>query len=127
MAIKINVQKAYETVDIAGNEYVMDLSDDNLKKYDQAFREFREESLNLSEKQFEGMTEQEQKEAEQKNYEIMEKVSDLLLGEGAFAKVYRDTGKSLLVMADVLLQLMDVVQGRLETFKKRERSYYTGK
>ncbi|MBT2688258.1 hypothetical protein J7I93_08700 [Bacillus sp. ISL-47] len=127
MAIKINVQKAYEEVDIAGKVYVMDLNDHKLQEYTKAFKQFRKESLNLSEKDFADMTEDEQTSAERKNLELMEKVADLLLGKGSFQKVYRDTGKSLMIMADILLQLMDVVNGRLETFKKREKAYYTGK
>ncbi|WP_026584199.1 hypothetical protein [Bacillus sp. J33] len=127
MAIKINVQKAYEEVDIAGKVYVMDLNDHKLQEYTKAFKEFRKESLNLSEKDFADMTEDEQTSAERKNLELMEKVADLLLGKGSFQKVYRDTGKSLMIMADILLQLMDVVNGKLETFKKREKTYYTGK
>ncbi|WP_394136853.1 hypothetical protein [Cytobacillus oceanisediminis] len=127
MAIKIDVQKAYEEVDIAGKIYMMDLNDDKLKEYSNAFKEFRKESLNLSEKDYEAMTEKEQEAAEKKNAELMEKLADLLLGKGAFQKVYRDTGKSLMIIADILLQLMDVVNGRLETFKKREKAYYTGK
>lgn len=127
MAIKINVQKAYEEVDIAGKVYVMDLNDHKLQEYTKAFKEFRKESLNLSEKDFADMTEDEQTSAERKNLELMEKVADLLLGKGSFQKVYRDTGKSLMIMADILLQLMDVVNGKLETFKKREKAYYTGK
>lgn len=127
MAIKIDVQKAYEEVDIAGKIYVMDLNDEKMKEYTKAFNEFRKESFKLSEKDYAEMTTEEQEEAEKKNYELMEKVSDLLLGEGSFQKVYRDTGKSLMVMADILLQLMDVVNGRLETFKNKEKAYYTGK
>jgi hypothetical protein len=127
MAIKINVQKSYEEVDIAGKIYIIDLNDDKLKEYTRAFHEFRTEANKLSEKDFVEMSKEEQEAEEKKNYELMEKLGDLLLGEGSFRKVYHDIGKSLMVMAEIIMQLMEVVNSRVENFKNKGKSYYTGK
>lgn len=127
MAIKINVQKAYEEVEIADKIYRMYLNDEKLREYDKVFRKFRKESLKMSERDYSKMTDKEQKAAEKENYEIMFSVVELLLGEGSFEKVYADTGKSLLVMTDIIMQLMEVVGKRMQAFKKREKAYYTGK
>ncbi|MFD5849704.1 hypothetical protein ACFWGC_05865 [Cytobacillus pseudoceanisediminis] len=127
MAIKIDVQKTYEEVEIADKVYRMYLNDESLREYDKVFKRFRKESAKMKDRDYSDMTEKEQKAAEKENYEIMFTVVEVLLGEGSFEKVYADTGKSLIVMADIILQLMEVVGKRMQTFKKREKAYYTGK
>jgi hypothetical protein len=127
MAIKINVQKSYEELDIAGVTYILDMNDEKMKGYVKAFHKYEKEAKKLAAKDFTDMTEAEQAEATDMNREIMEEILDLLLGEGSFAKIYRDTGKSLMVVAHIILQIMDVVGTRAETFKNQEKAYYTGK
>lgn len=127
MAIKIDVQKSYEEVEISGVVYRVDLNDDRLKEYIKAFDEFRDESLKISEKEFVEMSKEEQAEATKRNYEIMEKVTDLMLGTGSFEKVYNDTGRSLMVMTNVLFQLIQIVEDKLTNFKLDKKSYYVGK
>lgn len=127
MAIKIDVQKTYEEVEIADKVYRMYLNDESLREYDKVFKRFRKESAKMKDRDYSDMTEKEQKAAEKENYEIMFTVVEVLLGEGSFENVYADTGKSLIVMADIILQLMEVVGKRMQTFKKREKAYYTGK
>lgn len=127
MAIKIDVQKTYEEVDIAGTVYKVDLNDEKLKEYMKAFEEFREESEKLNKKDFHEMSEAEQKEATDKSNELMKKVSDLILGKGSFEKVYHDTGCSLMVMTHILVQLIEVVNNKMAAFKSKGAAYYTGK
>ncbi|UQX56135.1 hypothetical protein M5V91_11190 [Cytobacillus pseudoceanisediminis] len=126
MAIKIDVQKTYEEVKIADKIYRMYLNDAKLREYDKVFRKFRKESVKMSERDYSKMTDKEQKSAEKENYEIMFSVVELLLGEGSFEKVYKDTGNSLLVMADIIMQLMEVVGKRMQAFKREKKPITQG-
>lgn len=127
MAIKIDVQKTYEEVEIVDSVYRMSLSDESMKAYDKVFKKFRKESLKMSERDYSKMTDKEQKAAEKENHAMMFEVVEALLGEGSFDKIYSDTGKSLLVVADIIMQLMGVVDKRLKVFKEKEKAYYLGK
>ena len=127
MAIKIDVQKTYEEVEILDSAYRLELNDESMKRYDKVFLKFRKESLKMSERDYSKMTSKEQKAAEKENHEMMFEVTEALLGEGSFEKIYSETGKSLLVMADIIMQLMQVVDKRLKVFKEKEKAYYLGK
>jgi hypothetical protein len=127
MAIKIDVQKSYEEVDIAGDLYILDINDDKIKEYTSAFDNFQKESEKLSKKELESISKAEIDEFSKKNQELIEKLVDLMLGEGSFVKIYHKTGKSLMVMTDILVQLMEVVTNKIEKFKSKGKAYYTGK
>lgn len=126
MAIKIDVQKTYEEVEIIDSVYRLELNDESMKKYDKLFLKFRKESLKMSERDYSKMTEKERKAAEKENHTMMFEVTEALLGEGSFEKIYSETGRSLFIMADIIMQLMQVVDKRLSIFKEKEKAYYLG-
>jgi hypothetical protein len=127
MAIKIDVQKSYEEVDIAGDIFILDLNDEKIKEYTAAFDDFQKESEKLSKKDLESMSKDERDKFSKQNHELLKKVTDLMLGDGSFVKIYHKTGKSLMVMTDILVQLMEVVTNKIEKFKSKGKAYYTGK
>jgi hypothetical protein len=127
MAIKIDVQKSYEEVDIGGDIYILDLNDDKIQEYIAAFDDFQKELEKLGKKDLESMSKAERDQFTKQNQELIEKLTDLMLGNGSFVKVYQKTGKSLMVMTDILVQLMGVVTDKVEKFKSKGKAYYTGK
>lgn len=61
MAIKIDVQKTYEEVEILDSIYRLELNDESMNRYDKVFLKFRKESLKMSERDYSKMTSKEQK------------------------------------------------------------------
>lgn len=120
MAIKIQVNKSVEEFDIAGKIYQMDMSDDAIKRYRSEWIKFEKEANDLAEKQDSEETEQEAK-------ELLARLYDLFLGRGSFEKIFNDTGKSSLVVTDILKQIMDVVEIKYRSKSNENKAKYLNK
>lgn len=120
MAIKIQVNKAVEEFDIAGKIYQMDMSDDAIKRWRAEWIQFEKEANALAEKQDSEETEDEAK-------ELLARLYDLFLGNGSFEKVFNDTGRSSLVVTDILKQIMDVVELKYRAKSDENKAKYLNK
>jgi hypothetical protein len=120
LAIKIQVNKAVEEFDIAGKIYQMDMSDDAIKRWRAEWIQFEKEANALAEKQDSEETEDEAK-------ELLARLYDLFLGNGSFEKVFNDTGRSSLVVTDILKQIMDVVELKYRAKSDENKAKYLNK
>ncbi|PAD67029.1 hypothetical protein CHH83_20905 [Bacillus sp. 7586-K] len=127
MAIKIEVQKAYEEVDIADKIYRIDMTDEKMKQHLTTYAKFQKEIKELEKIDASSTSPDEAIKINEKTKELFEEVINLLLGDGSFDEVYEVCGKSTVVLSDVLRQLMENVRNRFDKINEKNKAYYTGK
>lgn len=126
-AIKIDIKKSYEEVEIGGEVYRIELNDDLKKKYLKADREFTAEMAVLQEADEEKMSDDEKLEFDDKARQSLKKMVDFLLGDGAYEKIYKASGRSTWVVVDIVYQVSQVVRGHVEEYKNLEAEKFIGK
>lgn len=127
MAIKIQVQQAFEEVSIGEKEYRIDLSDKKLESYAEFFKKYQKEAEELAKIEIEKADEEQQAEYKEQSRQLIKGMVDFLLNEGAFDEVYEVAGRSTLVMFDIINQLMEVVNKRQNGLNEKAKEYYTKK
>jgi hypothetical protein len=122
---KFEIKKSYEEVDIEGDVYRIDVSDNKIKSYIMEGYNLQKviNELNLSETE----TAEELEAQFEEIKDAEKKVTDLLLGEGAFEKIYPKTGESIHVLADVLYQVIDYLNEKQKEDLEKKKAKYTKK
>lgn len=124
---KFEFKKSYEEIDIAGEVYRVDLSDEKVKMYQKAFKSFYEEGQKISEVDIEKLSDGEQEELLSKQLETMKLVTETVLGKGTFEKLYELSGRSTVNYMDLLLFVSEVMQEKAENLKEDARKKYVKK
>lgn len=101
--IKIHINKAIEEFDILGQVYQMDMSDEAINRYRKAWKEFDEKTTELQ------LREQKGEDVEEEYKQLFVGLYNLFLGLAAYQKIYNDVGRSTIIMADILKQIIDVI------------------
>lgn len=127
MAIKIDIQQAYEEVEIADKEYRIDMTDEKMKQHLTTYAKFQKEIKSMENIDAENASPDEVIQVNERTKALFKEVLDLLLGEGSFEEVYNACGKSTVVLSDVLRQLMELVRSRFDKINEKNKAYYTGK
>lgn len=112
MAVKINLKTSTVAVDIAGDEYHLDFSDENLRRY---------------EKQGQKIKARKDDPSVDSAIALLKESLDLLLGEGAADAIYPKIGNSSYVAADVVDQLLTLAREKAGELRRGLHQYYTGK
>jgi hypothetical protein len=123
--IKISFDTPTQEFEIAGKVYVLDYSDDKLREYLIIRDQFLKESKEAERLDVDSMSVEEQMKIERKYTETMRITLDAFFGEGAFDKIYSDTGRHMLNVAKVIGAVMDFIEGKFSTLKKEKRKKYT--
>ncbi|MGG4042125.1 hypothetical protein [Bacillus smithii] len=127
MVRKIEIKKAYEEVEIGNKIYRVDLGDDKVKEYQDFFNEYQKEAEKLEKTDVTKLSPLEQDEYRKRSKELTKHTFDVILGEGAFEEIYELTGRSSIVMFDIISQVMDIINERSNEFKEKAKEYYTKK
>lgn len=127
MARKIEIKKAYEEVEIGTKTYRIDLSDDKVHEYQEFFVKYEKEANELENTDVTELSIEEQNAFREKTKNLTKAMINVILGEDAFEDVYEATGRSSIVMFDVISQLMDIIEERSTDFKEKAKEYYTQK
>ncbi len=127
MARKIEIKKAYEEVEIGTKTYRIDLSDDKVNEYQEFFVKYEKEANELENTDVTELSIEEQNTFREKTKNLTKAMINVILGEDAFEDVYEATGRSSIVMFDVISQLMDIIEERSTDFKEKAKEYYTQK
>jgi hypothetical protein len=127
MVRKIEIKKAYEEVEIGNKIYRVDLGDDKVKEYQDFFNEYQKEAEKLEKTDVTKLSPLEQEEYRNRSKELTKRTFDVILGEGAFEEIYELTGRSSIVMFDIISQVMDIINERSNEFKEKAKEYYTKK
>lgn len=126
-AIKIDIKKNYEEVEIGGKVYRIDLSDDIKKKYLQVDREFTTEMEELQSVDEADLSDEQKLDFDERARQSLKKVVDFLLGDGSYDEIYEVAGRSTWVVLDITLQVSKVVKGHMDEFKNKEAEKFIGK
>lgn len=121
---KFEFKKTYEEIEIAGDVYKIDVSDQKLREYQIEFYEFYKESQRLGEIDTNKLSIEEQQKIFDETLEIVKKVVEKLLGAGSFEKLYAASGGSVMNMIDLVNYLGEVFQEKLNNAKQKKRVEY---
>jgi hypothetical protein len=127
MVRKIEIKKSYEEVEIGNKVYRVDLGDDKVKEYQDFFNDYQKEAEKLEKTDVTKLSPSEQDEYREQSKELTKRTFDVILGPGAFEEIYELTGRSSIVMFDIISQVMDIINERSNEFKEKAKEYYTKK
>lgn len=122
MAIKIQTKQTTIPVEIGENKFEFDASDESIKRFYKATDEMQDKLEKM--KDFEGNVEE--------GREILKEAFNLVLGDGAFDKIYAEV-PSIIVLQDVFLQLSEGIAeeidalGATQTQKQKAEKYLAKK
>ena len=123
---QFKLTKAIEVIEIEGDKFEIDLSDDKRKEYAIEGQRLQQEARKIQERATENnvMTEEEIAKELDNLREITKNAMDKVLGEGAFDKIYPKTNRSVMATADVLYQVIDYIQQKeRERFEEKRAKY----
>lgn len=127
MAIKLNVQKSFEDIEIGSLTFQLDLSDDNLRKQQREARAQADEMIKLQTDIREKADNLTEAEINTMMNEVRDSVIigiDALLEKGAGMKIYDEIGGSTVVLVDVLLQLKAEIDKKMQSVNKKQAEQY---
>ena len=126
---QFKLAKAIEVIEIDGDKFEIDLSDDKRKEYATEGLRLQQEARKIQERTAENnvMTEAEVTKELDNLREITKGAMDKVLGVGAFDKIYPKTNRSVVATADVLYQVIDYIQQKEEEQFEAKRSKYVRK
>lgn len=126
---QFKLTKAIEVVEIEGDKFEIDLSDDKRKEYAIEGQRLQQEMRKIQERTAENntMTEAEIAKELDNLREITKNAMDKILGTGAFDKIYPKTNRSVVATADVLYQVIDYIQQKERERFEEKRSKYVRK
>lgn len=116
-----------EEVEIAGETYTIDLSDDKMLGY----QRFAKKAMDSIGKTAEvdattaNMEEVEKAHTEARNF--CKDYLELVLGEGSFDKLYQKAGRSLLAMSELMTFLTETMGEKASEVKEKQKSKYVVK
>lgn len=117
MAIKIDIQKTSEEFTIGSQNYTVDFSDEKINEYNAL--------INVMAKKIESTKNVVATDSGDKIFDAtkneMKEFSEALFGKGSFDEIYKECGKSSLVMANVMANVIDEAQKQMDIFKERNR------
>src|SRR5690606_29163000 len=123
---QFKLTKAIEVIEIEGDKFEIDLSDDKRKEYAIEGQRLQQEARRIQERTAKNnvMTEEEIAKELDNLREVTKSAMDKVLGEGAFDKIYQKTNRSIVATADVLYQVIDYVQQKeKERFEEKRAKY----
>lgn len=123
---KFTFDSTIEEIDVAGEVYKVDFSDEKLEEYQKTFRIFQKEYDELSKLNTDEMTADECVVAMEKQRILMRKTVDALLGFGAFDQLYTKAG-SLINMAKLVAFIGEVLYEKADEIKPVKKQKYVNK
>lgn len=124
---KFEFKKSYEEVELAGKVYKIEFNDERLLVYMKVFDKFYTKSNELHEIEAEKLDIKAQEKVLSEMAEMIKEILDLLLGQGAYDELYKESGQSVINMVDVVLFVGDVVGERMEQSREKKKQEYVKK
>lgn len=124
---KFEFSKSYEEVEAGGEVYRIDLSDDKVIAYQKQFRSYQEEILELDKVDTDKLSPDDVLKHFEKMKAIVKKSIDFILGDGAFDKLYKASGNSLMNLMDFVNYLTVIVREHSEESREDKRNKYVKK
>lgn len=124
-AIKINIEKPIQQFEIAGNVYELPYDDVSLQNFMRQMRSFQRRSMDMSKKEFEDMTEEEQKELEAASLKASKELIEVFFGKGSYDAIYASCGKSVYNLFKVIEAVGAFLEEKSSSIKAEKRKTYT--
>ncbi|WJQ02857.1 hypothetical protein QT236_12515 [Geobacillus stearothermophilus] len=124
---KFEFSKSYEEVEIHGTVYRVNFSDEVLSEYQKKIKKYYEEAKKLTEQDIESMSDDEQAALLERQRQNMKDLTEALLGEGTFDKLFEAAGRSTVVYAELLEFLTELFAEKAEKMKEDRRKKYVKK
>ncbi|MRG87006.1 hypothetical protein [Salinibacillus xinjiangensis] len=127
--LNFSFEKAYDTISINDKDYKLYYDDDSLRKYqDQALKYKKEVDKYLKkQKKIENMTEQQQKELEEKGMVFVREFVETFYGEGSYETLYQASGKSMINFMPLIEYTLDWLDSKVPDLDEKKKAYYTKK
>lgn len=128
MAIKIDIKKSIETFEIGSKTYELEIADEKLKAYNKHINDVAQtidDAKNTdTEKDMEKQLENVKAESR--------RMLDFFFGDGSYDSIFEETGKSTIVMTEVISdiaeEVLNVIKNRQEkTRQEKKANYYKKK
>lgn len=121
-------KKTYEEVEIAGETYQVDFSDESVNRYNKSFIEFYEETKRINAVDVSKLSVEKQSEMFGEMQELVKGVVNELLGRGSYETLYDASGKSLMNMIEMIEYLSEVVGDKTQKIREgRKKKYLVNK
>lgn len=124
---KFVFDKSYEEVEIAGQVYKIDMSDEKVTEYQKAFKLFYEKVQELSNTDIEKISDEEQIGILTKQKDNMKAFTEIVLGVGAFDKLYELSGRSTVNYMQLLMFISEIFEEKTNNIKADARKKYVKK
>ncbi|BBW97224.1 hypothetical protein ACPVTF_04170 [Geobacillus icigianus] len=121
---KFEFGKSYEEIEINGELYKVDFSDDKLKEYQNMFYRFFKEAQELEKVDIEKLGEAEMDALLDKQRQNMKDVTETMLGEGTFEKLFKLAGHSTWNYMKLIEFLAQTIEERFGEIKEEQRKKY---
>lgn len=125
-AIKIQVEKVTEDVEIGSLSYTLDLSDEKIEEQLAFYDKFKDKTDKYEGVDLATVDAATRKEILVDRKQTVTEMLDVLLGEGEFERVYNEVGRSIVVTSNVIVQLTDIMKNRITQINENSKAYYTG-
>lgn len=103
-------KKTYEEVELAGNTYKVDFSDEKIREYNKHLEEFQKESKRIQDIKIAELAADEQNDLFTEMRDLVKGLTETLLGKETFEDLYEKSGDSLTNMMEMLSYLGDIIQ-----------------
>jgi len=126
MTRKFEFQTKTEDIEIAGKTYTLDFSDEKVMEYNREFEQFFLKTQDLQKKDVKDLSAKEQNEMFLEMRKLVKDFVDLMLGDGEFERLYKESGNSLLNMVDMVYFLAEPIKEKAESIRADQLKKYTG-
>lgn len=121
-------KKSYEEIEIAGNVYQVDFSDEKIAQYQKSFEHFYKESKRIKAIDVKSLPAEKQEALFTEMQDLVKNVVEELLGNGTYADLYKASGNSLINMLELMQYLGEVIQEKTQQINEgRKKKYIVGK
>lgn len=121
-------KKSFEEVEVAGNVYQVDFSDEKIAQYQKSFEHFYKESQRIKAIDVKDLSAERQTGLFTEMQDLVKRVVEELLGKESYADLYKASGNSLINMLELIQYLGEVIQEKTEKINEgRKKKYIVGK
>lgn len=121
-------KKSFEEVEIAGNVYQVDFSDEKIAQYHKSFEHFHKESQRIKAIKAEDLPAEEQRGLFGEMQDLVKNVVEELLGKGSYAELYAASGNSIINMLELVTYLGEVINEKTQKINEgRKKKYIVNK
>lgn len=117
-------KKSFEEVEIAGNIYQVDFSDEKIGQYHKSFEHFYKESQRIKAIDTKELPSEKQRDLFGEMQDLVKNVVEELLGKGTYADLYEASGHSLINMLELVTYLGEAINEKTQKINEDRKKKY---